>query len=78
MHYYGRKGEAITCINGHQIYVLDHDIPFKPLPSVAPVSNPEHCAPKCQCGAPYGRWTDDKHIELHFANGWRGYSEQSK
>lgn len=81
MHYYARKGEAVTCTNGHEIYVMDCHIPLQPLHCFAPVSNTNtnkpsiDCTPRCKCGAAYGRWTDDRHIELHFADGWRKNNE---
>lgn len=80
MEYYALKGDIVTCMAGHKIYVIRENMPF---PSVHTVNRSESglqpvqidTTPRCpECHTPYARWTTTANLELHFSDGWRDFN----
>lgn len=82
MDYYAVKGDIVTCVAGHEIYVVQDHMPFPQINnnidvskrelSITRAAHIEQCTPKCsECSMPYARWTNTANMELHFNDGWR-------
>lgn len=79
---FARKGEKITCTNGHTIMEIGHDLirharvaaaDFKAIDGVAPPQRGDKMKPDCpRCHAEWWRWNwPYREIQLHFEDGWR-------
>lgn len=80
---YARKGEVVTCENGHRIGVFNQDV-FGDQPASAAQIDwmiepaPERGSPvtPCQCGARYAGGTPG--MVVHIGDGWRAVGASAR
>jgi hypothetical protein len=79
MKIYAKKGEHITCENGHVVCEMAKTVLYGSHQKAAQITNWRQKEPRvgdmvpvCEkCGAEFYRNPQDKGISMHFKEGWR-------